>query len=159
MVLITSEVVTKLLVCWTIFTCGFYSSDESASQTYWNPWGAAMGQYAVIREAVSTNIDDKRENIWDSAEWSSAYCHCSMFFGHHQPLNVQYLSLVMNTEKYSTLLLVLCRQKTWNNESYFGPNLLNVAPFPPRGIRLSTANQSVDGESFYPWPQKTSSNA
>ena len=74
-----------------------------------------MGQYAVIREAVSTNILEFEMNIWDSAERSSAYCHYSMFFGRHQPLNIQYPSLVMNTGKYSTLLLVMWRQKTWNN--------------------------------------------
>ena len=32
-----------------------------------------------------------------------------------QPLNIQYPSLVVDTDKYSSLLLVLWRQKTWNN--------------------------------------------
>ena len=32
-----------------------------------------------------------------------------------QPLNIQYPYLVVNTDKYSSPLLVLWRQKTWNN--------------------------------------------
>ena len=54
-------------------------------------------------------------NIWDSAEWSSEYCHYSLLFGRHNPLNIQYPSLGMNTVKYASLLLLLWCQKAWNN--------------------------------------------
>ena len=53
-----------------------------------------------------------------------------------QPLNIQYPSLVVNTDKYSSLLLVLWRQKTWNNGHYLLTNWPNVRKTP--NIRQKT---------------------
>ena len=67
-------------------------------------------------------------NIMWSAERSSAYCHYSSFFGrhHHSILtpsdDIEYQK---NTDKYPSLLLVLWRQKTWNNGYYENPSRLS----------------------------------